>query len=782
MDRIHLHGTWRMTGFEEYKNMPGHPRDLDRSRDIAIEAEVPGNVELDLSRAGILPADLYYASNIDTIRDYEYHQWWLERDFVTPEWHGNSETDLMFEGLDCFATIWLNDIEIGRTANALIGHRFKIGKYLNPAGETNHIVIRLASPINSVKHLPIEVNANDCMYKFEAMWARKPMHSYGWDIMPRALSAGIWRPVYLEEKRDTELEDMFIDTLSANENSATLVLHGNFRTDKPIRNFRLRVRGVCGDSVFEKEVQMYFVVNDFRIQVDKPKLWWPRGYGKANLYDVTIELTHHGEVVSTMRKNLGIRTIKLLFSELHTKDNPGQFQFKVNGKNIFCRGANHVPADVFHSRDATRIPEIVGLFAEMNCNMLRCWGGNVIESHEFYDICDREGIMVWQDFAMACHHMCLQHPDYLEIMRQECEWIVKELRQHPSIALWCGDNESDICTESGWRMWGDRPRDPNDNLVTRKVIPEVLRLHDPERSYQASSPYVSPASHAAPLEEHNGPAWAYDLLPELHAYPEFCKEAIHALKGIFMGEIGYAGMPSIESVKQFIPSDSLWPWRNQPEWLTHATDTIQLYKTWGRIERMETGVNNFFNFIPDSLEEFCRSTQIVQAEALKYIAEHFRRRKGRTSGVLLWNMVDGWPQFSEAMVDCYFRRKLSFHYVKNSYADFVVTGDDPINGELKLIAINDTLEQQSGIVTVRDVDSNEMIASQEFRIEPNSRDVCGIVPFVKNIQAMYLLDWKLNSGVSGNNHILLGDAPFDYSQYKYWHEKAGLREKYGSNF
>jgi beta-mannosidase len=290
------------------------------------------------------------------------------------------------------------------------------------------------------------------------------------------------------------LTDVFIDTISCSEAEATLLVNIDFRTDLPLRNFTIRVSGNCNDSTFLSEKVMFFVNAGFRIKVVNPKLWWPRGYGEANLYDVKVELLHEGQTVSERKLKIGIRTVKLDRTDISTVEHPGRFQFIVNGTSIFCRGANWIPADAFHSRDIERIPEILEMVAEMGCNMLRCWGGGTYEPHQFYDICDRTGIMIWQDFSMALYAYP-QDPHFLEIMREEAEWVIKELRNHSCIALWCGDNECDSCAVTWHREYNDRERIPENNRITREVFPELIRRHDPSRSYLPSSPYIAPEAH-----------------------------------------------------------------------------------------------------------------------------------------------------------------------------------------------------------------------------------------------------------------------------------------------
>ena len=195
-------------------------------------------------------------------------------------------------------------------------------------------------------------------------------------------------------------------------------------------------------------------------------MWWPRGYGSPNLYQVTTQLLQNDKVLASRQDTVGIRKLELIRTETTSSEKPGQFLFKVNGVPILVKGSNWVPADAFHSRDAARYERMLALVADLECNMLRCWGGNVYEDDAFFDICDRNGIMVWQDFAMACA-IYPQTPEFLEVMREEAISVVRKLRNHPSLALWSGDNEVDLFYQfSGL--------DPAHNKITREILPQVF--------------------------------------------------------------------------------------------------------------------------------------------------------------------------------------------------------------------------------------------------------------------------------------------------------------------
>lgn len=753
---LDLNGTWELAYFEETGSLPLTPEALEGYPCERVTAQVPGNVELDLARAGKIASDPFHGLNILELRRLEGFQWWYRRSFATPDWVEGSETELVCEGLDCFATIWVNGIEIGRSANALIPHRFNISTALAPRGGTNQIAIRLTSPVNAVKERPIDAECQAPSGHYESLWARKPAHAYGWDIMPRALSAGLWRPVRLEERRCTELTDVFLDTRSVTADQAILDCRIAFRTDAPLRDFGVRVTGKCGESAFEKEWPLFFTRAGFEVTVPHPLLWWPRGYGAAPLYDVTVTLLHQGEPVSDRQFHLGIRTLQLDRTDLHTPEQPGRFAFLVNGVPIFCRGSNWVPADAFHSRDAERIPRILDLIAEMDCNMVRCWGGNVYESDAFFDFCDREGILVWQDFGMACAAYP-QRPDFLEMIRTEAESVITQFRQHPSIALWSGDNEVDELHLG----WGFRRTDPNRNRITREILPEAVRLLDPRRPYLASSPYFGPAAVSFPEPGR--------VVPEQHLWGprDYYKSDFYRHNNaLFASEIGYHGCPNIASIRRFISPEKLWPCRDNDEWFLHSTDSIPEYPQAQRVQLMLTQIRELFGDIPDGLEPFAVASQIVQAEAKKFFLELFRQRKGTTTGILWWNMMDGWPQFSDAIVDYYYSKKLAFHYLKRVHGPFAVIVGEESDGIHPVVAVNDSQVARSGNLTIRDADTDRCLLETTFTVEPNGRTICGQIPHAQDQQHLYLIEWSDN-GKTGHSHYLSGKPPFRLEQYRF---------------
>ena len=434
----------------------------------------------------------------------------------------------------------------------LIAHTFDVTHAVRH-GEQNHIAVDIHSALNVARRKNYAVALSGCEHNDEYVWQRKPPHSFGWDIMPRFPSAGLWRSVHLDAVQDTRITQAYYATVSATEERAELVYKYRFDTDAAMLDgFLIRV---SGDGIFAEQPAL-FVSGEGNVTIDNPRLWWPRGYGGANLYEVKMELVHKGSVVDTRVDTIGIRRIEI--DHIVKPGDEGEFLIRVNGTPILAKGSNWVPLDAMHSRDASRYERALALFEEMGCNIVRCWGGNVYEDHSFFDLCDRYGLLVWQDFTMACG-IYPQDDAFCRMIEKEAEAVIIKLRNHPSILLWAGDNEVDEAY-IGKRFATEENRY---NAITREILPRSVRMHDPYRMFLPSSPYI-PAGilrYDVP-EQHNWGARAY-----------FKDDFYKHTKAHFISECGYHGCPSPQSLARFIPADKLWPYQNSA-WDTHNTDYL----------------------------------------------------------------------------------------------------------------------------------------------------------------------------------------------------------------
>ena len=379
MKNYSLNGNWDLYFFPQGSQEINCPEDL-KGKDIPkIVAQVPGNVELDLSRAGYLPEDLYMGMNIEKVQDYELHEWWYEREFDAPEVDKKEKAFLKFEAVDCFAQYFVNGIKIGESKNALIEHEFEVTGVLKNGKNT--LSVRIGSPIVeawNTKNLVYSLANTAGGRNIEYSYIRKAPHCFGWDIMPRAIGSGIWRSVDLVIKGEYEVDLLYCYSDVINGDTNVFVCYDLIAP--PSKNLEVEIIGKCGDAEFYGRKAMEFKAGCITIPVENPKLWWPYGYGDANLYDLTANFYKDGEIIATKTIRTGIRLVELVRTDTTDGKNGGCFKFMVNGVEIMAKGTNWVPMDVFHSQDAKRYDKALELMSDIGCNIVRCWGGNVMKT------------------------------------------------------------------------------------------------------------------------------------------------------------------------------------------------------------------------------------------------------------------------------------------------------------------------------------------------------------------------------------------------------------------
>ena len=777
--KIDLCGDWEFS-YVDYKDDMNYTSINELKNTVkSYPCTVPGNFELDLYKNGLCPEPFYGMNPVTVRKMTENCNVYYYRKFDLPKIDRTNPV-LTFEGIDCYANVYINgDMMYLHGENMLIEHNFDLYKIIGYAlkEKDNEILVHITPAIQEAKTFDYPPNLSALGANMESLYVRKAPHMYGWDIMPRFLSAGIWRPVYIEYLPEERIDEVFLNALNANHGNADINFNcnlklGNNQNDK----YAVELKMTCGDSVVDLNYDIYFSSIKKRFNIRNPKLWFPKGSGDQNLYNVCVYLRKNGEIIDEYKFKYGVRTVKLNRTSTTDQFGNGAFEFIVNGVKIFIKGSNWVPADAFHSRDKERIPAMLELAEDLNCNMLRCWGGNVYEDDLFYEICDEKGFLIWQDFAMACG----VYPNdkyFCDRVNEEAVAVVKRLRNHACVALWSGDNE---CDEAYlWNGTGD----PNTNKLTREVIPEVIRTYDSSRPYIPSSPYfdetVIKTGREYASENHLwGPR-------DYYKSPFYINSLCH-----FASEIGYHGCPSVTSIKKFIEPEHLW--RNgdiakDEQWLLHSTSPVpELHLYDYRVELMLKQVAEVFNIYVgrdalgapekqklNSLKEFAMASQIVQAEAKKFFIELFRGNKWRRSGILWWNLIDGWTQMSDAVVDYYFDKKLAYYYIKNSQKQLFVMLREPNSWRQEIVIVNDYLSRQTVNFKVTDLDTSEVLASGKANVGENSNAGVGSIPFVNGQKRFLIIDWETETE-TGKNHYLSGHPPFSLEQYINWIEKSGM--------
>jgi len=741
---LSLNGSWSLTFFPEG----------EEEKKQTIPAVVPGNVELDLMAAG-LEKDPYFGLNSLDYRKYEFYAWRFEREFDLSESFTGKDVILQLDGLDTFGCIWINGMSAGECDNMLIPHSFDVTALLKP-GVRNTIAIHISSTVNRARYMDFPAGIRICeAMGDEFLLIRKAAHTFGWDITCRMPSAGIWRNISLYAREKTYIDQVYYAVVKLSKEEAVLSVRYRFKTDDQyLEGFSVRVEGRCGDEGFIVEEPCTFVSGKTIIKIRNPMLWWPVGYGEPNLYDVEFTLLHHGSPVASKRERIGLR--KVVLERSYGGQNYGGFLFIVNDVPIMVKGTNWVPLDCLHSRDLERLPTAHELLRDLGCNMVRMWGGNVYEADEFYNLCDIHGILVWQDFSMACG-IYSQYDDFCNVVEKEAAAVIARLRNHACIALWAGDNENDLI----YALLGHHLPHAYYNRLSREVLPRAVSMNDPYREYLPSSPVI----------EGDNTNIDYEM-PEQHNWGprDYYKGDFHRLcKAYFISETGYHGSPSASSLQKFIPEDEVWPYSEESKsWIMHNSDYLPApRRDYDRNVLMFKQVKAVFGAIPNELEEFTLASQISQAEAVKFLIENTRIQKWRRTGILWWNLLDAWPQTSDAVVDYYFQKKLAYHFIKRIQTPVLIIVGEPEAWHHKVVLCNDSLAAPVVHYRITDFDSNEVVLEGNATPPPNENINLPDIPNIPGEQKLYLIEWEID-GMKYANHYAAGYVPLNLDRYKTW--------------
>lgn len=752
------------------------PKQVENYGCKIIAATVPGNFEIDFMREGLLD-DIYVGTGSLETQKYENLHFYYFTEFTYIPEEGK-DAFLCFEGIDTVAEIYLDGEELAFVENMFHAHRFS----LKGVAEGKHtLLVHILPACIYARQFDIPAMCFGMKYNHDGIMVRKPGSMFGWDIMPRIVSAGLWKPVSVEYLPKARIENPYTYTHRVwmeGTVKAWLITTLKIQTDADfIKGYKIVIEGKCGDSEFQQEYTPFCASNKIDHPIDNPKLWWPKNYGEPNLYDVTVTLLYEGAICDRVNYKLGIRSAWLKRTSQCGDD--GEFCFIVNGQKIFVTGTNWVPCDALPSRHDEYTLRNIQMVNDLGCNMIRCWGGNVYPSDLLYNYCDEHGIMIWQDFGLACGHYT-DDERMCALVREEVKQVVIEKRQHPALVLWAGDNECDCFVSWDWeneRTDDDQPShiNPNFNKLTRDVILREVRNHDAVRPYLPSSPYLDEI------------AWQYGKPTESHIWGprDFFKGEYYGnTQCHFASEIGYHGCPSPESIKKFIPAESLPQtsitdiYKNA-DWLAHAAGMetcIEGNPYAYRLPLMVSQVERIFGAASGDLDTFARQSQISQAEAKKYFIESFRISKWRKTGILWWNVADGWPQVSDAIVDWYGCKKLAYHYIYRAQQAFCMMCDEPKNGEISLIAANDTQIAQRAEYTVTDLVSGQVIASGSLAVEANGIMCAAKLPEIKG--GFYFIEWKTETGGGCNHFVCNIGEEWTYEKYKKCMQKAGFYDEF----
>ncbi|WP_138753171.1 beta-mannosidase [Paenibacillus sinopodophylli] len=665
-----------------------------------MSAIVPGCVHTDLLRNGKIK-DPFYATNEHDLQWIDKIDWDYESNFdVAEELLQLSVLELVFDGLDTYADVYLNGQHVLSADNMFRTWKADVKTIVK--AENNQLHIRFRSPVKEdlpkIEKLGYNLPASNDQSELGGLgadkisvFARKAPYHYGWDWGPRFVTSGIWREARLEGWSNNKIADLHIQQDEVTASGATLSIQVEIEAEASWSGtIRIRTEG----HSWEQEAVLHQGSNFIEVKavIDRPKLWWSRGLGDANLYTFTAELLDESAVIAAKSARTGLRSVRLV----RDKDEKGaSFYFELNGVPVFAKGANHIPNDSFIT-DVTdeRYRHEIVTAAESNMNMLRVWGGGIYEQSVFYELCDEYGIMVWQDFMFACS-MYPGDEAFLNNVRQEAAQNVKRLRNHPSIVLWCGNNEIDSAwaeyDENGGWGWKKEYTSEQRSVIWldyqtifHDILDEAVSKFAPTTPYWPSSPLISLTGdinqHAHPLSTegdiHYWGVW--------HAVEPF--ENYNVKVGRFMSEYGFQSFPEYDSVMTFATEQDL------------ALDSkvMRAHQKNGDGNRLIKEYMDMYMKQPKDFPAFLYMSQVLQAEAMKMAIEAHRRHMPYCMGTLYWQMNDCWPVASWAGMDYYGKWKAMQYYAKRSFADTMLSFDRTEEGTVRVHAITDLLAPLTG--------------------------------------------------------------------------------------
>jgi len=685
--------------------------DLHQNWSFAYEnqlysATIPGCIHTDLMNIGIIP-DPFYRCNEDSVQWVSDSIWVYSTTFSGKEINKFKHAEIVFSGLDTYAEVYLNGAQLLHTEGSnLCDNMFRPWRFPLPKAlkkKDNELIIKFlpSKKINQekAKQLPYTLPDN-------RVFTRKAPYQSGWDWAPELVTCGIYKPVKIVAWNDFYVENIECVQRDLTDDKGVIEIIATILSDKEVRvNMWVKEKGIKQKT----EGVIYPGVNKISqiIEIENPELWWPNGLGSQTLYDFNIHISTH----KLFKVRWGFRTIELV----QEKDDIGEsFYFKINNIPVFMKGANWIPAHSFVSemsneKGQARYKHLLESCKDANMNMIRVWGGGIYENDYFYNLCDELGLLVWQDFMFAC---ALYPADsaFLYNVKKEAEFQVKRLSRYPCLALWCGNNE----VKNGWEDWGwqrnyttEQRIEIGKNLHTlfNELLPGVVQTND-NRPYHPSSPLWG-WGHPECLTEGDSHYWGV-------WWGEEPFEVWLPKTGRFMSEYGFQSYPQMSTIELFtLPEDRYL-----------ESPVMKNYQKHPRGVPIINRAMEQYAYIPDSLEEYVKISQEIQAYGIGKAIEAHRLKRPYCMGTLYWQLNDCWPVASWSSIDFYGNWKLLHHTVKEKFAPVIVATEELENGTTNIYVINDLLHDIEGDIIVTHVDGTTAIIP--FHAEANSSTLVSI--------------------------------------------------------
>lgn len=731
MEMMKLHSGWELRDAGEQEFIP---------------ASVPGSVYQAYLDNGRMEDPYYRDNELKALelmkRDFEYRTVFD----VPDEMFKREEIILHFDGIDTVGDIWLNGSHLGFVDNMHRIWEYRVKELLKPAG--NELRVELRSPVNYIRELyekdPLISVSTDAMRG--ASYLRKAHCMYGWDWGPRLPDAGIWRDVTLLGADEARLDNVYV-TQDHEEGRVKL----NIRAQAEIFGYPglSPVGGQESGGVYtldtvitDPEGNRLEIGNKTEAVIDNPRLWWPNGYGDQPLYTVRVELHKDETLLDVWEKRIGLRTMRVV----QEKDQWGtSFCHEVNGVRIFAMGADYIPEDNILPRvTRERTYDLLLQAKNAHFNCVRVWGGGNYPYDAFWDACDELGLIVWQDFMFACAVYDLTE-DFERSIRAEFVDNIKRIRHHASLGLWCGNNEMEMFVAGDQGEWCLKPSQRSDYIkMYEYIIPQVLKEHDPQTFYWPASP-SSGGCFDEPNAENRGDVHYWDVWHGNKPITEYRKFFFR-----YVSEFGFQSFPALKTVETF----------------TRPEDRNIFSYVMEKHQRNSSANGKIMNYMgatflyPTSFDVTLYASQLLQAEAMRYGVEHFRRNRGRCMGAIIWQLNDCWPVASWAMVDYEGRWKAAQYYAKRFFAPLLLSCEEEgiLSQDTNVNAEPFELKK-----SIRLCVSNESMQERQVRVHWQLREASGRV---KESHTLNLTVSALSSYWMERVPLQYADTYQDYVSYE----------------
>lgn len=717
--------------------------------DSWMPATVPGTVHTDLFDNKVIE-NPFQSTNEPKLQWIEDKEWEYKTVFYPSKELVQSEVqELVFKGLDTYTEVFLNHEQILSTDNMFTEWRVNVkGKMLD--GE-NTLLIKFASAYKTglelAKKLPMKLPAdNDKGEEARtSVFTRKAPYHFGWDWGPRYVTVGVWRPVFVEGWNNGKINN--IQYIQKSQSTERAEFDANFTIDgAKDASATILIIDTTGKVYASQDIKLS---KDGQTKVkvpftiENPKLWYPNGSGDPHLYPLTAILAQGNNKLDQSFQNIGVRTIRLVQEKDKTGDGES-FYFEVNGVPVFAKGANYIPQDLFIPRlTEDNYKAQIETAVASNMNMLRIWGGGIYEQQMFYDLCDKNGIMVWQDFMFACSFYPWDK-EFFANVRREVEYNVRRLRNHPCIAIWCGNNE----IEEAWHHWGyqkamgwneDEQKQIYDGMraLFNGLIPEVLAVEDTTRFYHPSSPLYGRGNPKS------------QIMGDVHYWGVFHDEEPFSVykdkPGRFSNEYGFQSLACYDTYREYF----------KPEDMKLYSEAMVIHQKNPKGYRvMEEYMVRDLPLLKDDFRTYVYLTQLLQAEGIKIAMEGHRSKRPWTMGSLYWQLNDCWPVASWSSMDSEGRWKALQYYAKRSFAPSIISFEKIDSSEtVKLWGLNDKLKSVNyeGSLTLMDFEGKVLWKESSS----------GVVPANENLEIMHSTHSELLQKADPKKVMLVAEGKID---------------------